>query len=43
MGDKNILWKRDSYTLQGLRCKPRDVEVIKEEMKKLKLNCSVAK
>lgn len=41
-GDKNILWKRDPYKLIGLRRTPRDLEVIEEEMEKLKSKCSVA-
>ncbi|CAL1682917.1 unnamed protein product [Lasius platythorax] len=37
MGDTNILWKRDKYPLvQTIRPHARELEVIEEEMKKLK-------
>jgi len=37
LGDKNILWKKDeSFYLKSLRPTAREVDVVTEEMKKLK-------
>ncbi|RLU21400.1 hypothetical protein DMN91_005773 [Ooceraea biroi] len=42
VGDKNILWKGEPCEMFTLRPNGQDLKVIKEEMKKLKLNCSIS-